>query len=308
MALRQSLLLSLAALAHRGAAEVTDGRNGNGLIGITMQMYQPACAFACRDVASGSSLACTPMDDDMGMDGMDMMMSMGSTDPSCYATDDSFLQTLAYCMYQRCDDISNSTLETFWQANVAGREKVQPNPKETYAQALAKITTPPTETLVYGDPLNKTMLIGDDDYQQNWNGDQGFERNEDLNSKYRYVGDVEIDPSCDGADSRYSLVIFLSGVLIPMLFSLLRFVPWPAAMVTKFNAYIIDPPAFGSKHRTPIANAAHIPTRGQALFIFYLVALNIILCAVGYQSFQPSAWYATTSLEIQEYVADRYVN
>lgn len=92
-----------------------------------------------------------------------------------------------------------------------------------------------------------------------------------------------------------------------MLFSLLRFVPWPAAMVTKFNAYIIDPPAFGSKHRTPIANAAHIPTRGQALFVFYLIALNIILCAVGYKSFQPSAWYATSSVEIQEYVADRYV-
>lgn len=196
MTVKQSILLSIAALAYRGVAEVSDGRNGNGLIGITMQMYQPACAFACRDVASGSSLACTAMEEDhMGMDdmdGMDMMMG-GSTEPDCYATDDSFLQTLAYCMYQKCDGISNSTLETFWQANVAGRAQVQPSPKETYMQALAKVTTPPTETLVYGDPLNKTMLIGDDDYEQNWNGDQGFERNETKNSTYRQVGNSAID-------------------------------------------------------------------------------------------------------------------
>ena len=102
-----------------------------------------------------------------------------------------------------------------------------------------------------------------------------------------------------------SIVVLLSGVVIPIGLSLLRFIPWPAHLVTKFNAYFIYPPAFGSRHQSPILGIAHVPTRGQALFIAYLVAINVILCAAGINSRQPNAWAETTKGEILVYVSNR---
>lgn len=44
------------------------------------------------------------------------------------------------------------------------------------------------------------------------------------------------------------------------------------------------PATWGSKHRTPIAgNIGICPTRGQSLFIFFLCALNLLLCVATYR-------------------------
>lgn len=48
-----------------------------------------------------------------------------------------------------------------------------------------------------------------------------------------------------------------------------------------------------------------MPTRGQSLFLFYLVAINIIFCAVGYESRQPNSWYAGQYDEIVSFVGNR---
>ena len=52
-----------------------------------------------------------------------------------------------------------------------------------------------------------------------------------------------------------------------------------------------------------------MPTRGQAFFIFYLIAINIILSAVGFQSMQPNSWYPSSSGsdgEIASYLTNRF--
>lgn len=100
-------------------------------------------------------------------------------------------------------------------------------------------------------------------------------------------------------------MVFLSGVVIPVGFSLLRFIPWPLSLVTTFNAWIVEPPAFGTRHKEPIFTVAHVPTRGQALFVAYLIALNIILSSVSMSSQQPNSWFSTTKAEIIDYVAAR---
>lgn len=103
-----------------------------------------------------------------------------------------------------------------------------------------------------------------------------------------------------------SLVLLISGAVIPVAFSLLRFVPWPALLVSKFNAVFIYPPAFGSRHSQAIFGFAHVPTRGQALFIGYLIAINVILSSVGYRSVQPnSMWPDDPKGEITVYVTNR---
>jgi hypothetical protein len=86
----------------------------------------------------------------------------------------------------------------------------------------------------------------------------------------------------------------------------LRFLPLPAGFVSKVYAYLIDPPAFGKHHAVPVLGLGIVPTRGQALFILYLIAINVILSAVGFKSRQPHAWYPSGLLEeMINYVANR---
>jgi hypothetical protein len=48
-----------------------------------------------------------------------------------------------------------------------------------------------------------------------------------------------------------------------------------------------------------------VPTRGQALFIFYIWAINIILSAVAYKITWPNLWFTSISNEMMEWVANR---
>lgn len=43
------------------------------------------------------------------------------TEPECYATDDVFLQSLAYCISTHCKGTQAWELERYWKMNVAGR-------------------------------------------------------------------------------------------------------------------------------------------------------------------------------------------
>ncbi|OAP64954.1 hypothetical protein AYL99_00926 [Fonsecaea erecta] len=288
-------LLFTSALFLPAQCMTSSGRAGHGLIGYGINMYFPYCCTACRNVLSGSKLNCSEATEVEDMSGMDMSGDGGfTTMPQCYATDDAFLQSLALCISQRCPqdarehELKDWQIEKWWAMNVVGSAAVQPDPKESYAEALAKVTTVPKETLMAGDPLNRTMLVSVEDYQPNWNADKIFEHIEILHE-------------------RYGLVVFLSGVVVPVGFSLLRFLPFPGRWVTLFNAWIVDPPAIGHHHKVPIFwGLTNMPTRGQALFIAYLTILNILLCATGYSSRQPNSWWPDDrDREILTYVTNR---
>lgn len=84
--------------------------------------------------------------------------------------------------------------------------------------------------------------------------------------------------------SRISIALVSSALLIPIVFSFLRFAPLPRALYTKISSYLIMPAIWGSNHRTPVAgNIGVYPTRGQSLFIFFLCALNLLLCLASYR-------------------------
>lgn len=159
-------------------------RNNHGLIGYGINMYKPNCAFSCRAAISSCTLNCSTM---MEMDGMDMSMDemMMETSTECYATDDAFLQTMAYCISQKCGAVQQWELEKYWKDNLPGSGAVQPAPKWTYQEALSKISSPPNQTVVGGDPLNKTMLVSEDDWLANWNAQGSFEEAEGKHEKYR---------------------------------------------------------------------------------------------------------------------------
>ena len=178
---------------------VSTGRTGYGLVGYGINMYDPNCAYACRAIISSSALNCSTYSaiDGMGSMAASEMSSMNetaaeadetaSTSAACYATDDTFLKTLAYCISTRCDGtIEAWVLEQWWLNNVAGRAPNPPTNKYTYQQALALVTAVPKVTLVDGDPLNQTSLVGDDDYESNFNAQEVFEEQEILHEKYGY--------------------------------------------------------------------------------------------------------------------------
>lgn len=102
-----------------------------------------------------------------------------------------------------------------------------------------------------------------------------------------------------------SLVLLLTCTIIPIGLSCLRWLPLPGRFVSWFSATFIDPPLFGSHHQVPFLKTAHMPTRGQGLFIGYLLTTNIILSAVDYEIRTPNSWYATRASQIANFIANR---
>ncbi|KAK3063404.1 hypothetical protein LTS18_000639 [Coniosporium uncinatum] len=164
---------------------VSTGRKRHGLIGYGITMYVPNCAYSCRTTIASSPLNCSAVPDTDMADMGDMAMDMTPTSsPECYATDDAFLQTLAYCISTHCGDLEAWKIEQWWIQNVAGIQADQPDPKETYQMALAQVVSPPTDVLVSGDPLNKTSLVPEEDYMANWNAQGLFEEIELKSENY----------------------------------------------------------------------------------------------------------------------------
>ena len=167
------------------SSHISRGRDGHGLIGYGISMYEPLCAYTCRDVLSASMLNCseqTHMHGGMVMK-REMEMDM-ETSPECYASDHAFLYTLAYCMSTHCQDVAVWDLEKYWNMNVAGRHSNQPVPKATYQETLADVITKPNDTLVVGEELNHTMIISDEDYRGSYNAQRMFEKMEKSNERY----------------------------------------------------------------------------------------------------------------------------
>ncbi|GFF39456.1 hypothetical protein IFM58399_05583 [Aspergillus lentulus] len=274
----------LLSLAIPVASHDSNGRPGHGFIGYGISMYKPVCAYACRASITNPLDCDTTVDHDMVMD--EASMAMDTPSPACYANNDPFLQTLAYCMYTHCADVSVSVLENYWELNVAGRQQHQPSPKESYQEALGSLARPPTTILNSSAVLDIASLVEEETYLSNCNTLWTFE-------------------AVETSHERYGLVLLLTGAIIPIASSLLRFVPFPAALRVWLKAVFIDPPFVGRRHSSAILDTFFMPTRGQALFIAYLLLINIILCAVGFRSANPSIWYASKHDEILTYVANR---
>ncbi|KAE8378513.1 ferric reductase [Aspergillus bertholletiae] len=236
-------------------------------------MYKPPCAHACRSSITNPLNCSSSSEDGIGI----KWTVETSPDPECYATNDGFLQTLAYCIYSHCQMVPNSTLQKYWEQSL---------PKEAYQQALQSIGFMPNITTDVSTVLESASLVPEELYDLNWRTLTAFEK-------------------VEATHERYGLVILLTGAIIPIGLSFVRFIPLPNRLRTSFEAYVIAPPLIGHRHKAPIFNTFNMPTRGQALFIAYLIIINVVLCAVGFSSADGSAWYASNRREIVTYVSNR---
>ncbi|KAE8136481.1 ferric reductase like transmembrane component-domain-containing protein [Aspergillus pseudotamarii] len=256
--------------------------SAKGFVGYGISMYKPPCAHACRASITNPLNCSTSSDNDMVI----TWKIERSPGPECYATNDAFLQTLAYCIYSHCEMVPNSTLQRYWEMNVAGSEKDQPLPKEAYQQALQSIGFKPTITPNVSTVLGSASLVSEELYNLNWRTLAVFEK-------------------VEATHERYGLVLLLTGAIIPIGLSFARFIPVPTKLKTTLDAYVVAPPLIGYRHKVPLFNTFNMPTRGQALFIAYLIIINVVLCAVGINSADPSAWYTSNRVEILTYVGNR---
>lgn len=153
-------------------------------------MYKPACATACRDILSAYSLECE--DDNQDHTHMKRMAGMGMEKtpptPECYAVNDPYLQSLAYCISEHCQDQHIYTIEEWWDGRVTGNAINQPKPKETYQSALAKIVqNPPTNVTDPEEMLTEPSLVDDRKWLGNFHGDAVFARNERMHVTLGHV-------------------------------------------------------------------------------------------------------------------------
>ena len=167
-------LAASVASAHDGPPT----RREHGFIGYGIEPWEPLCAFGCRDAIAGATLNCSTMME------MPDMPSMAMTDASCYATDDVFLQTLAWCMASRCKDLPAWKLEKFWKTNAPGMNAVQPDPKMTWREALDKIDGAPTAVYTETGSLNKTSIVAEDMWFAAYNTDKVCGEQESMQQKY----------------------------------------------------------------------------------------------------------------------------
>jgi hypothetical protein len=132
--------------------------------------YDPLCANACLRVFTAPMLSCSDM---KNMD-MDMMALNMYTFPACYAKDENYLKSMAYCLSTKCpaknvipaqsrwfanDRITDAKLTWFWENRITGDHNVIP--KWTYSEALARVTKPPTRVVSSSDTLNYTGLANE---------------------------------------------------------------------------------------------------------------------------------------------------
>jgi hypothetical protein len=167
------LFLALGACVH------AENQGFPGLVGVGITLYDPPCAFACHDAIAYSPLACTS--EDHGGGGH----HASPTSNECYASDDAFLTTLAWCIKQRCQGVEMWKLEEYWRKSSISIKinPTPPPPKWTYQESLARVEGTPNVTLVAGEALNETMLVDETDYIASLHGNTGWETAESSHAR-----------------------------------------------------------------------------------------------------------------------------
>ncbi|KAJ3492969.1 hypothetical protein NLG97_g5033 [Lecanicillium saksenae] len=232
----------------------------SGLIGLGLDFFDPLCGYACAN-----SLV-LPLNCTADTQSAKEWVVLTKPPPECRGQSQPYLRTLAYCLQQYClnnteSGISLPQVIAFWRETVQVTKDVS---IPSYEEAIQSVKETPKIPVTEGRQLNYTGYVSNQlwDYQKEWL------------ITYR---------SIEMHHQSFGLAIFVSCACIPILLSLIRFLPWPPTFVSKFRGYVIDPPFIGKQHSQAIRGVFMMPTRGQGVFIIYIWLINIILAAVGYR-------------------------
>jgi len=144
-------------------------------IGMSIEMYKPPCAHACRDMIASAMLECPESTEDHS-EGMQMRRDLPSAlvkrhgdmdmvTPACRAQSLPFLTSLAYCIDTRCVGVPASKVDKFWETTAAGGVMYHPTvPHYTYAEALMSINGTPTQMYDADATVTGTVLTDEKEW------------------------------------------------------------------------------------------------------------------------------------------------
>ncbi|KAK1756340.1 ferric reductase like transmembrane component-domain-containing protein [Echria macrotheca] len=275
----------------------------NGIVGYGIPLYEDLCCEACHDSLASLYLSCTTFDDGHGggdgdMGGMDMGdmgdMAMGMTSDDCRATNKPWLETMAFCIRDRCDadgyprDSQAACFSTLAVGGAATPTLDDSLPPKPPADELAADAT----------WLNVTSRVNEDVYSGTHGTYKEFAREEYLHTKYSlilYLVTIGI--------------IVITGILAQTtaLVPALRRHIQSSKPYTMLQQTVFLPALFSQRRLDPLpASIGYLPSRVLTLFISVLVILNVVFCSVSFGTFQPgNIWFMSAQFETAEYVGNR---
>ncbi|KAH7241890.1 hypothetical protein BKA59DRAFT_440582 [Fusarium tricinctum] len=322
-------LAALLALCVTGAQA-----DGIGLIGWGKTLYNPTCSFACRNVVRKQPLSCTPAESN---ENHGTAHNPVTTPPGCFVEDDVFLKTVALCIDTYCpltEKPSMSLIKDYWASHLGTGTlgNYQFTPAMSYDDALKAARedesnasrnsssksgnhhmrrttlsrrhsghdTSTNEGLVTfnvssplpfaaggTNPLNETSFISPEDWQLQYNYMYDFETNE-------------------AGHSTMAIIIAIVAIFLPVILSFVRFFPalTKSRGWTYWKSLLVYPAAFGKRHRETVL-VGNVPNRGQALYIFVISLLNILLWLGPYTIHQPQASFTSLKMQTISIVGNR---
>lgn len=161
-------------------------------VGLGLEMYDPSCAFACKQTIQYASISCSSGQGHRLRDTVD-----GAATPGCRAGDDDFLTTLAWCLNEKCPPFSVEEwrLEKFWAEEVTGDPTM--TPKWTYGETLQQVETTPEVEWQQGQILNFTAIVPEDMWDIQRRSMEDSRRQEGLHAVYGYVSLSELGQEHD---------------------------------------------------------------------------------------------------------------
>lgn len=283
-------LALLNGLAYGQQQGLESGKTQNGLIGYGIRLYEPACAHACWD-AIAEAINCTATDVSSAQfrDSKGKTVQRPTEDASnepgtyCNAEYGSYISTMAWCIHTHCKGVNEMELERFWWDQGPGKDNAT---MPTYSQAWMYAKDHKKQPIRQNATLDYVGTVSEARWKSSY--DNIFT-----------MTNVEI------THETFGLVLFLTCAIIPICLSLLRFFPWPAAFLSRFHAYVVDPPLIGSRNNQLIGDVFMMPTRGQAIFITYIWVMNIALACTGYWFLPGSNWYKNDTTQTIHHVSNR---
>ncbi|KAK2747992.1 hypothetical protein FQN57_001583 [Myotisia sp. PD_48] len=250
-------------------------------IGLGIEMYHPSCAFACRAAIASAPLSCSTHGEGEH--------SKAQTTPDCRAGNTPFLTTLAWCMNSTCDPSTVSTwqLEKYWREKATGGVTVLP--KWSYVEAIHQVANPPSREWE-GDAhntLNFTAIVPHHSWESQKLTLEYFEYQESAHAKY-------------------GLILLIVGMGIPIVMTLLGYVPYMTSVLDRLKPNFIYPSTVGKYHIQSLPYLlGNPPTMGQGIYILIFFILNVVLSAIDYSATQPNTMFDTTYQEIMGYISCR---
>lgn len=261
-----------------------------GIVGYGIDMLKPSCAFACRQILAQSPLNCsTPPTADRHQTGGKLTFE---TSLECFASNDPFLLSLAWCVANHCRTpvpiapVEEWVLYWFWEHEVVPDELEL---KYTFNEALAKCGDDGLKRVhTSGELLDSPGIVNESEWAVS-------------ESTMRWITNTEENHSV------YAISLLLTMVFLPLLLcSLGSIISNFPRLERIFLVHLIHPTIF--RHHpflNRLVGEPQPPTRAEAILVVLVICANTVFSLAGFPGPLPGNLLASQVIVIAVILANR---